>query len=112
MAALPMTQKGVDINLPPDTGSPPDPVVTDRQIVLEFTADRKIAVNHQAVSLLDLEARLRAIFDQRREKTLFIIGAGTLRYGDIMGVIDAARGAGVERVGIVTDAMRRSAGVS
>ena len=41
---------------------------------------------------------------------MFIIGAGTLRYGDIVDVIDAAKGAGVEKVGIVTEGMRKSAG--
>ena len=39
---------------------------------------------------------------------MFIIGDGTLRYGDIVSVIDAARGAGVQRVGIVTEGMRRN----
>jgi biopolymer transport protein ExbD len=34
-----------------------------------------------------------------------------LRYGDIIEVIDAAKGAGVEKVGIVTEGMRRAAGV-
>ena len=36
-------------------------------------------------------------------------GAGNLRYGDIVDVIDAAKGAGVEKVGIVTEGMRRAA---
>ena len=38
---------------------------------------------------------------------MFIVGAATLRYGDIVDVIDAAKGAGVEKVGIVTEGMRR-----
>jgi biopolymer transport protein ExbD len=40
-------------------------------------------------------------------KTLLIMGAPSLRYKAIIGAIDAARGAGVDRVGIITDAMRR-----
>ena len=43
---------------------------------------------------------------------MFIIGAGSLRYRDIIDVIDAAKGAGVEKVGIVTEGMRRAAGVA
>ncbi|MGC4086081.1 MAG: hypothetical protein QM736_29155 [Vicinamibacterales bacterium] len=43
---------------------------------------------------------------------MFIAGAETLRYGDIMAVIDAAMGAGVEKVGIVTAGMRKAAGVA
>ena len=37
---------------------------------------------------------------------------GTLRYGDIIEVIDAAKGAGVEKVGIVTEGMRKAGGAS
>jgi biopolymer transport protein ExbD len=37
------------------------------------------------------------------------LGAGTLRYKDIIDVIDAAKGAGVEKVGIVTMGMRNEA---
>jgi biopolymer transport protein ExbD len=43
---------------------------------------------------------------------MFIMAAGSLRYGDIVQVIDAARGAGVQRVGIVTEGMRRRAGAN
>ena len=112
MAALPMTQKGLDINLPLDTqNKTPDTPIQSEQIVLEFTADRKISVNKGDVSMAELPSRLRAIFEQRKDKTMFIIGAGSLRYGEIVEVIDAAKGAGVEKVGIVTEAMRQAAGV-
>ena len=40
---------------------------------------------------------------------LYIAGAGTLRYGEIIAVIDAGRGAGVSRVGIITEGMRSGA---
>ena len=40
---------------------------------------------------------------------MFIAGAGSLRYGEIVAVIDAAKGAGVQKVGIVTDGMRAEA---
>ena len=51
------------------------------------------------------------MFDERSDKTLFITAAGTLRYGEVVDVIDAAKGAGVQRVGIITDGMRRAAGL-
>jgi biopolymer transport protein ExbD len=108
MAALPLTQKGVDINLPAETSAaPPDQSVS--QIVLEFTADRRIAINKQDVKLNELEQRLRTVFEQRKDKTMFIAGAPSLRYGEVMDVIDAAKGAGVEKVGIVTEGMRNEA---
>jgi biopolymer transport protein TolR len=111
MAALPLTQKGLDINLPLETKSNTQVELTSSQIVLEYTADRRISVNKQDVTIQELENRLRNIFEQRKEKTMFIVAAGTLRYGDIVEVIDAAKGAGVEKVGIVTDGMRAAAGV-
>jgi biopolymer transport protein ExbD len=106
MAALPLTQKGVDINLPLETKAPASNEPTT-QIMLEYTADRQISINKQPVALSELESRLREVFETRREKTMFIAGDGGLRYGDIIAVIDAAKGAGVEKVGIVTDEMRR-----
>jgi biopolymer transport protein TolR len=109
MAALPLTQKGVDINLPLETKSPQQQQQQDTQIVLEYNADKSIAVNHQPISVNDLENRLRDIFESRKEKTMFIVGDPSLRYGDIVNVIDAAKGAGVDKVGIVTIGMREEA---
>jgi biopolymer transport protein ExbD len=104
MAALPLTQKGLDINLPLETRAPTE--VAPSQVMLEYTADRQIAVNKQPVAMDTLEDYLRSVFETRKEKTMFIAGAGTLRYGDIIRVIDAAKGAGVDKVGIVTERMR------
>jgi biopolymer transport protein TolR len=109
MSVLPLNQKGVDVNLPleankPDSKAPPD------QIVVEFNADRSIAVNKQPVTMAALQEKLRDVFETRREKTMFIVGDPTLKYGEIIQVIDAAKGAGVEKVGIVTEGMRRGEG--
>jgi len=113
MATLPLGQRGVDINLPADTKTKNQQQEIDvSQIVLDYSADRKIEVNHQAVTIQDLEGKLRAIYEQRKDKTMFIAGAETLHYKDIVEVIDAAKGAGVEKVGIVTAGMKRAAGVT
>ena len=113
MATLPLNQRGVDINLPAETKTKTQQQETTvSQIMLVFDADKRVSVNNSDVPLTDLERRLRDIFESRRDKTLFLAGAGTLRYGDIIQVIDAAKGAGVEKVGIVTENMRRAAGVS
>ena len=112
MAALPLNQRGLDINLPAETKNNPEQQQDISQIVLEYSADKRISVNKQDVPVNELQERLRNIFDQRKDKTMFIAGAGSLRYGDIVVVIDAAKGAGVEKVGIVTEAMRRAAGAS
>ena len=106
MAALPLSQKGLDVDLPPVT-APANSPRGDWSVVLEYSADRHISINHQPVVLSEVEEKLRTIYEDRRDKTMFIIAAGTLRYGEIVGVLDAARGAGVARVGIVTEKMRK-----
>jgi biopolymer transport protein ExbD len=109
MAALPLSQRGLDVNLPAETQQKTQAPTDLSQIVLEYTGDHKISVNKQDVSPQELPERLRTIFEERKDKTMFIVGDGNLRYADIVYVIDSAKGAGVEKVGIVTEAMRRAA---
>jgi len=99
MAALIVSQSGLDINLPAETQQAAEQAPDVNQIVLNYD-----------VSIGQLQERLRAIFVQRTEKTMFIMGAGVLPYGNIVEVIDAAKGAGVVKVGIVTEAMRNAGG--
>jgi biopolymer transport protein ExbD len=111
LASLPLSQVGLDANLPAaaaPTTSTPTPVP---HVVVEYGGDRRLSINHQDVTLANLEDRLREVFDRRTDKTLFIAGDGSLRYGEVVRVIDAAKGAGVVRVGIITDGMRAAAGV-
>ena len=109
MVTLPLNQRGLDVNLPAETQQPKQSTPDISQIVLNYTADKKISINNKDVELRDLEDTLRQIFEERQQKTMFIMGAGTLRYGEIVEVIDAAKGAGVEKVGIVTEGMRKAA---
>jgi biopolymer transport protein ExbD len=111
LAALPLSQQGLDTSLPaqtPPRSGPPPPVA---QVMVEYSGDRRLSINHQEVTLNQLEARLREVFDRRSDKTLFVAAAATLRYRDVVEVIDAAKGAGVLRVGIITPGMRRAGAV-
>ena len=109
MAALPLSQRGLDVNLPAETQQKTEQPVDLSQIMLEYSPDKQITINKQAVPVAELDSRLRTIFEERKDKTMFIAAAGNLRYGDIVFVIDAAKGAGVEKLGIVTEGMRRAA---
>jgi len=107
LSAVTLTQKGLDTELPrqqPDEPSRPPP----ESIVLEYAADGHLSVNHQDVTVEGLQTRLAGIYAARRDKTMFIIGAPSLPYKAIVSVIDAAKGAGVNRVGVVTEGMRRA----
>jgi biopolymer transport protein TolR len=109
MAALPLTQKGVDINLPLEVSNAPKQTEILSQIVADYTADHRLTVNKTEVAIADAESFFRTTFESRKDKTLFLIGAGSASYGEIMAVIDAAMGGGVEKIGVVTDGMRKEA---
>ena len=104
MAALPLTQKGLDVLLP-ETPVPTDaPRVDPTQIVARVSADRQLTINSQPVDSADAAMRFREIFESRRDKTLYVIGDPSLRYREVMFVIDAARTGGVTAVGVVLPA--------
>ena len=105
MAALPLSQTGLDATVPAETQRAAAPSF-DGQIVVEYSASRRLSLNRQDLTMGQLRDRLREVFAERRDKTLYIMGDGALRYGEVISVIDVAKGAGVDRVGIVTPAMR------
>jgi biopolymer transport protein ExbD len=90
LAALPLTQKGIDANLPAAT-EPRNETPRVDQIVLEYAADGRISINHQDVELPRLETELRDIYAARRDKTMFVSGAASLKYRSIIEVLDAAK---------------------
>ena len=94
LAALPLTQRGLDTNLPPAVVDSRTSAPGDSQIVAEYGADHRLTINKREVEIADAEATFREIFNGRRDKTLYVIGDGTVRYGEIARIVDAAKGAG------------------
>ena len=107
MTTVSLAQEGLDVNLPETAKDTPSPPAAG-QVVVEVNADRRITINTMPVELPALEARLRDIFSTRENRILFVRGDGSLRYGEIIRVIDAAHGAGITRVGVVTEGALRS----
>ena len=110
MAALPLTQRGQDVNLPPEVNTLNKPPPDDKQIVIDYTADRKLSINQQPATLDGLAGILRTMFENRTDKTIFVNADGALRYGEVVQIIDAAIGVGL-RVGIVTEGMKGEASI-
>ena len=107
MATLPLTQKGMDINLPLDTKTVSSPADTS-QVVVSRAADGTVSVNKQVVGPTELQDRLRGLFENRKDKTVFIEAADSLHYGDVVPLIDACTALGL-RVGMITTDMKESA---
>jgi biopolymer transport protein TolR len=106
LAAVTLTQQGIDSQLPKID---PEVKTGTGQVMLEMTPTRALSVSHQSVTLARLEPFLREVYHKRSDKTLYVSAADSLPYGAIVDVMDAAKGAGVERLGIVTDGTRRRA---
>ena len=107
MSTLPLTQRGVDINLPLETKTT-QPRSDQTQVIVELTADRKLAVNKVSLPMANLADYLRNLFESRTDKTMFIIGAPNLRYQEIVDIIDAGVGAGA-KIALVTETQREAA---
>jgi biopolymer transport protein ExbD len=108
MATLPLAQRGVDINLPLEVNRVSVPKEDIGQVVVEYNSARQLSINKQSIALSDLQLRLRDMLEGRNDKSVFIIGAPTVKYGEMMPVIDAGIGAG-GRVALVTEGMRNEA---
>lgn len=102
MVVTPTAQKGVDIALPQDSNSEIKPP-TDNTIVMEVGESGSISINKLPVaSLEELDQKLKDIFQTRTDKTMFVRGDAKSLYGKVVEAMDIARGAGVERVGIIS----------
>ena len=103
MVVTPLTQKGLDVELPESE----DNIVQEQQqpnpdqLVLDIDENLQVTINKQPVTREELPLRIRDLFETRSDKTLFLRAASILTYGQVVDVLDVAKGNGVERVGIV-----------
>ena len=110
MAALPTMRKAIDVNLPdPNPTVQPANSKSD-QIVLSVNPGGKFLINTEEQTKATLGARLKSIYDGRPEKIIFVKGDPDTKFGDIIDAMDIARGAGVERIGIISEKMIEDAG--
>jgi biopolymer transport protein TolR len=92
MAAIPSMRKSIDVQLPDP--APVSSTSSSPSIVLELARDGSASINRSPVASGALSARLRAIYDGRPEKVLFVKADPHLRYAAVVEAMDAARGAG------------------
>ena len=105
MVVTPLAQKGLDISLPqPPPPNQPKPDTQQNQVVLDLE-ENAISLNRNPVTLEDLDSKLKDIFQARADKTIFVKARPTVLYGKVVQAMDIAKGAGVERIGIISDKM-------
>ena len=99
MVTAPMMQSGIGVNLPQaETRSTP----AEEGLTLTITSDRYIHLQDQVISQFLLEDSLKAYFAGQEKKVVFLKADQDLAYGFVITVIDIAKRAGVEVVGLVT----------
>jgi biopolymer transport protein ExbD len=102
MVITPIVQKGIDVKLP-ETSTDTGGGMPTGLIVLTMKKDLSVLINQQAVDLKMLQDELRRIYSARQDKTIFIRADAKLPYSRIMEMIDIAKGAGVETLGIIPE---------
>jgi biopolymer transport protein ExbD len=100
MVVTPVAQRGIDTSLPQPARSQIKPTVVD-DLVLEVERDGLRLNRHPLASLQDLDERLRSVLETRSQRTLFLKSSGAVSYGSVVAALDVARGAGVERIGLM-----------
>ena len=102
MVITPIRQMDLEVKVPQssdDSGpAAPDPNV----IVVSISDTAQIAINGLDQTLGRLGDELQKIYSSRSNKSMFISASAKLPYGDIVRVIDIAKGAGVGDIGLIT----------
>jgi biopolymer transport protein TolR len=106
MTITPITPKGLDaaIPQPPPPGTPPPPQdELNKTIVVTRDKNGAIKVNQKEVDLGGLSGELQEIFKTRNDRTIFVNGDPDLLFDDVVKIIDIAKGAGIDKVGLMTE---------
>jgi len=106
MTITPLTPKGLDaaIPQPPPPGTPPPPPdELNKTIVVTRSKAGTIKVNQEEVELRGLGPRLADVFKTRNDRTIFVNGDPENIFNDIIEIIAIAKGAGIDKVGLMTE---------
>lgn len=105
MVITPLTPKGLEALVPqPSEGEEEAAQEADaRTVVVSIGADRRVTINREPVQKPVLEERLRDIFKTRAQRVMFVRGAPSLEYRDVAEIVDMAKGAGVDKIGLLTE---------
>lgn len=100
MVTAPMMQQGIDIDLP-ETASSGVPT-SEEPFILVITKNKQITVAEQAIPIADLAKRLKAIFQTRPNRQIYLQADRTVDYGFVAETMAEIRAAGIFNIGLVT----------
>lgn len=100
MVTTPMMQQGLDIELP-ETASSGVPTA-EEPFVLVIKKNKKVYVGEQNIPIEDLNKRLKAIFETRNNKQIYLQADKAVDYGFVAETMAEIRSAGIFNIGLVT----------
>ena len=104
MVITPLTPQGLDVRVPRQAviGQESEARKNDN-LILSVDGEGRLRLNQEIVESATLGLRLREIFSTRADRTIFVQADGGLLFNDVAQLIDQSRGAGAERVGLLTE---------
>jgi len=106
MVITPLTPKGLEALVPqPALPNQPQNDADLRTVVVTVNKDKSMLINNEVTDMAKLGGRLEEIFKTRAERVIFVKGDPDLEFQDVASVIDAAKGAGIDKVGLMTPQM-------
>ena len=101
MVTAPMMQQGVQVNLPKaDARTMSQPEET---VVVTVDGKGRIFINKDEIPASDLRAKLSEMFATRVKKEIFLKADAGVPYGEVVKAMADIKGAGIERLGMVTE---------
>jgi len=107
MVITPVRQMDLDVKVPQtsqDTG--PNTPIDPNVIVVSVGESAALAINQEPTTIGQLGAKLQEIYSKRANKNMFVSASAKLPYGDVVRIIDIAKGAGVGDIGLITEQIR------
>ncbi|BDV41108.1 protein TolR [Geotalea uraniireducens] len=105
MVTAPMMQQGVQVNLPKAETKAMS--TQDEAVVVSIKQDGKVYVNSTEVAPGDLQAKLTSMVANRAKKEVFLKADRDVPYGQVVTTMAEIKGAGIERLGMVTEPAQR-----
>jgi len=103
MVITPIKQMDLDVKVPQTSDSKDTGAIDPSVIVVSVGEAAEIAVNQERTTINDLGSKLQDIYSKRANKNMFVSASAKLPYGDVVKVIDIAKGAGVQEIGLLTE---------
>ena len=101
MVTVPMMMQGVKVNLPKTTTK--NIKTQEEPLILTVTKKREIFLEKHQMELDGLEAKIRKIFENRREKEILLRADKDVPYGFVIKVIASVKRSGIDKLGMVTE---------